>query len=100
MRKESLSFGVGLDTTSITTYSDSPQYYKDFVKEFGDTNLSIPVTANWVSDGKDSYFFPTKGTFQKAGVEVAVPGGDLTYYRANYQLQQYVPIEQGVYHHA
>lgn len=92
--KESLSFGVGLDTTSITTYSDSPQYYKDFVKEFGDTNLSIPVTANWVSDGKDSYFFPTKGTFQKAGIEVAVPGGDLTYYRASYQLQQYVPLNK------
>lgn len=90
--KESLGFGVGLDTTSITTYSDSPKYYKDFVSEFGDTNLSIPVTLNWMSDGKDSFFFPTKGTYQKAGIEVAVPGGDLTYYRANYQLQHFVPL--------
>ncbi|WP_428825205.1 outer membrane protein assembly factor BamA [Azonexus sp. IMCC34842] len=90
--KESLGFGVGLDTTSITTYDDSPKYYKDFVREFGDTNLSIPVTLNWVSDGKDSFFLPTRGTYQKAGVEVAVPGGDLTYYRANYQLQHFVPL--------
>ncbi|UCV02255.1 outer membrane protein assembly factor BamA [Dechloromonas denitrificans] len=90
--KESLGFGVGLDTTSITTYDDSPKYYKDFVREFGDTNLSIPVTLNWISDGKDSYFLPTKGTYQKAGVEVAVPGGDLTYYRASYQLQHFVPL--------
>lgn len=90
--KESLGFGIGLDTTSITTFDDSPKYYKDFVQEFGDTNLSIPVTLNWASDGKDSFFLPTKGTFQKASVEVAVPGGDLTYYRANYQLQHFIPL--------
>ena len=92
--KESLNFGAGLDVTSISTYSDSPQYYKDFVTQFGETNLSIPLTANWTSDGKDSYFFPTKGTFQKAAIELASPGGDLTYYRASYQLQQYFPLNK------
>ncbi len=90
--KESLSFGAGLDSTDITTYDDSPQYYKDFVNQYGNKNLTIPISANWVSDGKDSYFFPTRGTFQKAGIEVAIPGGDLTYYRASYQLQQYFPL--------
>jgi outer membrane protein insertion porin family len=90
--KESLGFGVGLDSTEITTYDDSPQYYKDFVKEFGSRNLSLPMSVNWASDGKDSYLFPTRGVVQKAGAEVAVPGGDLTYYRLNYQLQQYFPL--------
>ncbi len=90
--KESLGFGIGLDSTAITTYDTSPQYYKDYVKEFGERNFSIPLTLNWASDGKDSFFFPTKGTFQKAGLEVALPGGDLTYYRANYQLQHFVPL--------
>jgi outer membrane protein insertion porin family len=90
--KESLSFGVGVDSTSITTYDDSPQYYKDFVRDFGNRNLSIPLSVNWGSDGKDSFFFPTKGTVQKAGLEVTAPIGDLTYYRLNYQLQQYIPL--------
>lgn len=90
--KESLGFGLGLDTTTITTFDASPKYYKDFVSEFGSSNISVPVTINWVSDGKDSYFFPTKGTYQKASVEVAVPGGDLTYYRATYQLQHFIPL--------
>jgi outer membrane protein insertion porin family len=92
--KESLSFGVGLDTTTITTVTDSPQRYKDFVKTFGETNLTIPVSVNWVSDGKNSFLFPTSGTFQKAGLEVAIPGGDLTFYRASYQLQQYFPLSK------
>lgn len=90
--KQSLGVGLGIDYTEITTYSDSPQYYKDFVTDFGDANLSVPLTLNWASDGKDSFFFPTKGTFQKAGIELAVPGGDLTYYRANYQLQHFIPL--------
>jgi len=90
--KQSLGVGLGIDYTAITTYSDSPQYYKDFVRDFGDSNLSVPLTLNWASDGKDSFFFPTKGTFQKAGIELAVPGGDLTYYRVNYQLQHYIPL--------
>lgn len=92
--KESIGVGVGLDSTSITTYDDSPIYYKDFVRKNGDTNLSVPLTLSWVSDGKDSFFFPTSGAFKRAGVEVAVPGGDLTYYRANFQWQQFFPLSK------
>ena len=83
---------MGIDSTNIETTSDSPQYYQDFVDKFGNRNLSLPLTLNWASDGKDSYFFPTKGTFQRAGIEVALPGGDLKYYRANYQLQHFIPL--------
>lgn len=90
--KESLGVGLGIDSTNIETTSDSPQYYQDFVDKFGNRNLSLPLTLNWASDGKDSYFFPTKGTFQRAGIEVALPGGDLKYYRANYQLQHFIPL--------
>ena len=90
--KESLGIGLGVDVTTITTYSTSPQYYIDYVNKFGNTNTSIPVTLSWASDGKDSFFFPTKGTYQKASAEVAIPGGDLTYYRLGYQVQQYFPL--------
>ncbi len=90
--KESIGVGLGLDSTSIKTYEQTPQYYKDYVSRFGETNLSVPLTLSWASDGKDSYFFPTKGTFQRASLEVALPGGDLTYYRASYQLQHFVPL--------
>lgn len=90
--KESLGIGLGIDSTNITTTSDSPQYYQDFVDKFGNRNLSLPLTLNWASDSKDSYFFPTKGTYQRAGIELALPGGDLKYYRANYQLQHFIPL--------
>lgn len=90
--KESLNFGLGLDTTTVSVDSTSPKRYQDFVQTFGSTNITVPATVNWVSDGKDSYIYPTTGRVHRAGLEVAVPGGDLKYYRATYQLQQYFPL--------
>ena len=90
--KESLGLGLGIDSTAITTYDESPQYYKDFVTKFGDRNLSLPLTLSWNSDGKDSFFLPTRGTVQKASLEISVPGADLTYYRAGYQIQHFIPL--------
>src|SRR5574343_245165 len=98
--KESLGFGLGLDTTTITAYSTSPPMYQNYVGYVsGDasasvTKLSIRLSLNWTSDGKDSYLFPTTGLYQKAGLEVAAPGGDLTYYRASYQAQYYIPVSK------
>ena len=99
--KQALSFGFGVDNTEITAFStSSPQIIK-FVEESGGTldnptasNWTIPVTAAWVSDGKDSFLFPTTGWYQKAALEVAVPGGDLTFYRASYQLQRYFALSK------
>ncbi|KAB2921960.1 MAG: outer membrane protein assembly factor BamA [Dechloromonas sp.] len=93
--RESLSFGVGIDSTAISVDREvSPRRYIDYVDKFGSRNLSLPVTLNWTSDGKDSFFFPTRGTYQKAGIEIALPGGDLQYYRASYQLQHFIPLSE------
>lgn len=92
--KESLGVGLGIDSTDIEVFDSSPNYYKRYVQSFGNRNLSLPVSLNWASDGRNSFFFPTKGTYQKAGIEVALPGGDLQYYRATYQLQHFVPLNK------
>ncbi len=95
--KESLGIGLGVDSTSISVDSSSPKRYRDFVGYPGsksDRNLTLPLTLSWTSDGKDSFFFPTRGTYQKAGIEIALPGGDLQYYRATYQLQHFIPLSQ------
>ena len=95
---------LGVDQTEITAFrgSSSPQTIQ-FVEETGGdpnsseptaTNMTIPLTANWISDGKDSYLFPTTGWYQKASFEVAVPGGDLTFYKASYQLQRYFAVSR------
>jgi outer membrane protein insertion porin family len=92
--KESLTFGVGVDLTKIETFDNSALRYQEFARDYPGTNLTLPVSVNWISDGKDSYLFPTAGRYQKAALEVAIPGGDLTFYRTTYQVQQYFPLSK------
>ena len=93
--KESIHLGVGADVTKVTTYAgESPQRYLDFVNEFGETNLTVPLTLGWVSDGKDSFLSPTKGVFQRLNSELGSPAGKLHYVKTTYQLQNFIPVSK------
>ncbi len=86
--QQSINLGLGVDRTRIGTYTSSPQYYKDYVKRVGESNLTFPLTVEWVSDTRNRRFFATQGFYQRLGAEVAIPGSsDLNYYRLGYQWQ-------------
>ncbi|WP_153108701.1 outer membrane protein assembly factor BamA [Propionivibrio limicola] len=98
--KQTLNFGAAIDYTKVEidrTDTDTPLQYVDFIDEFCGTdtykcgNTSVPLTASWVSNTKDSAINPTRGVYQKASFEVS-PLGDLNYYRATYQHQRFYPV--------
>lgn len=89
---DTIEYGIGLETTNITTFDDSPLLQKDFVAAFGNQNSTILGTAGWIRDGRDSLIYPTSGALNKASVELGLPGGDLKYYKLNYQHQRYFPL--------
>ena len=91
---DTIQYGVGYENVDITTFPESPLIYKDYVTTFGPSNSNIFVSAGWARDGRDSLIYPTKGVFQKAGAEVGLPGGDLEYYKLNYQYQRYFPLSR------
>jgi len=92
--KESINIGLGIDNTKITVYDVSPQRYIDFVNTYGSSNLTIPLTASWVSDAKDSNIMPTTGVYQRLGAEIGMPGGDLKYWKLNYQYQRFFALSR------
>ncbi|GHU14318.1 outer membrane protein assembly factor BamA [Betaproteobacteria bacterium] len=92
--RESIGVGLAIDHTKIDVYSQSPWRYREFVREYGKSNITLPATAWWVSDGKDSAIFPTRGVYQRASAEVALPGGDLQYWKLTYQYQRYFPLSK------
>ncbi|MDR3054218.1 MAG: outer membrane protein assembly factor BamA [Zoogloeaceae bacterium] len=92
--RESIGVGLAIDHTKIDVYSRSPWRYQEFVREYGKSNITLPATAWWASDGKDSAIFPTRGVYQRASAEVALPGGDLQYWKLTYQYQRYFPLSK------
>ncbi|SEG60610.1 outer membrane protein assembly factor BamA [Marinobacterium lutimaris] len=88
-----LSFGLGLDVTEINTYEDTADIIKDFIDEEGEDYFSYQMTFGWSDNRLNKGLFPTDGYSQRANIEIALPGSDLTYYRANYNVTWYNPID-------
>jgi outer membrane protein insertion porin family len=90
--RDTINYGLGYEKTSIATFVDSPLIYLDYVAAFGEKSDAILGTIGWTRDGRDSLIYPTKGTYQRAGIEVGLPGASLRYHKTQYQYQRYFPL--------
>ncbi len=79
-----------LEQTRITTGANMPLAYTKYIKEFGATSQSIPLSVGWARDSRDSVLAPSKGRLVRLNGEVGV--GDLRYYRNNAQFQEFFPL--------
>lgn len=91
---DTISYGLAYEDTAITTFADSPLFYRNYVTTFGNQNDAIVGTVGWIRDGRDSLIYPTKGTMQRAISELGLPGASLEYYKLSYQYQRYIPLSR------
>jgi outer membrane protein insertion porin family len=87
-----VNFGIRFDHTTIGLFDESPDRYREFVEEFGETTNTLLLTGGWSRDTRDSVFYATRGLLQSVFVEVAIPPGDIRYYKLNYLAQWYTPL--------
>jgi outer membrane protein insertion porin family len=90
--KDTINFGLGYENTKIDIYPESPLLYKDYVSTFGPENSTIYGTVGWARDSRDSLIYPMSGSLHRSFAELGLPGGDLKYYKAQYQYQRYFPV--------
>ncbi|MBC7456599.1 MAG: outer membrane protein assembly factor BamA [Massilia sp.] len=91
--------GAGSERTIIETDATSPTRYKDYVRQFtgiasgigSATTNSLPLTAAWQRDSRDSAITPSAGRYQRANLELDLFGNS-KYYRAVYEQQWYRPL--------
>jgi outer membrane protein insertion porin family len=88
---DTVNLGGRFENTKLTLFSNSPPAYVDFVKEFGYVTNSYILTAGWSRDTRDNILFPNSGMVQTAFAELALPIGDLQYYKTNYIIQWFTP---------
>ncbi len=89
---DTVNVGASVESTEIQIFENSPQRFRDFVNEFGPRNVVAIGTVGFSRDDRDNTINPTSGPFQRVQAEVAVPGGDLKYYRLTYLGQRFWPI--------
>jgi outer membrane protein insertion porin family len=89
---DTIHYGVGLEQVDITTFPTSPLIYQDYVATFGPSNSNFFLTLGWSRDSRDSFIYPTKGSFHRASGDLGLPVADLEYYKLTYQYQRYFPL--------
>lgn len=89
-----LAFGYERTTIDLGNIPNDQRIrrYQDFIDREGDTFDAFPVTLSWTSDSRDNALLPTRGMNQSLSAEVAVPIGDLEYYKLRYRNNWYHPI--------
>ena len=93
---DTVFFGLGYEGTEIGLTDSSPPAYFKYVNDFGDNTGAVIWTAGWSRDSRDNLLVPNRGRYQRAFLEVSLPVLDLRYYRATYQLQNFVPVTNKV----
>ncbi len=90
---DTVFFGGGLERSQIKPGTNIPAAYLAYADRFGYTSTSVPLTVGWTRDDRDSALAPNSGRYQRLNSEWSV-AGDARYVRANYQYQQYVPLNK------
>jgi len=89
---DTVFFGLRYEGTQIGLTESSPQVYKDYVEDFGDSPAAVALTIGTSRDSRDNLLVPTRGLYQRAFAEWALPVLDLRYYRLTYQHQRFFPV--------
>ncbi|MGH8458055.1 MAG: outer membrane protein assembly factor BamA, partial [Nevskiales bacterium] len=90
---DTVYFGSGYEALTIVPGTNLPVSYQTYANQFGFKSDSIPLTVGWSRDNRDSALVPTTGRYQRVYGDWGV-AGDIKFVRANYQIQQYIPLNK------
>ncbi|MBB5609982.1 MULTISPECIES: outer membrane protein assembly factor BamA [unclassified Janthinobacterium] len=96
---DTIFFGIGAERTRVETDQTSPSRFRQYVIDNGGpsdgigaaTTNSIPLTAAWQRDSRDSALTPSVGRYQRVNLEFDVIGNQ-KYFRAVYEHQYFRPL--------
>ena len=89
-------WGVKYDSTKITVGSATSQNIVDFISSNGESNSTYQLFSSWSFDSRNRRIFATNGSLTSLRGELAVPGGDLEYYKVDFRQLNYFPFGKEV----
>ncbi|KAA0910993.1 outer membrane protein assembly factor BamA [Pusillimonas sp. ANT_WB101] len=83
--------GVSFENNKLSRLRDTtPQAYKDFVEQYGESTNAFIFNVGWSKDTRDSALVPNKGNYTRLSADVSTL--DLQYYMLSAQQQYYLPL--------
>lgn len=66
----------------------------DFINREGDTFDTVRLSSSFAYDTRNKAILPTRGTLHRIRGELAIPGGDLQFYKADYDARWFYPMTE------
>ncbi|QXZ08280.1 outer membrane protein assembly factor BamA [Comamonas sp. Y33R10-2] len=93
---DTIFFGAGVEGNQIKPGNYMPGIYSQYCggsdqEQVGCSKTGIPLTLGWSRDNRDSALAPNAGRYQRLNLEASFLS-DMRYMKANYQVQQYIPL--------
>jgi outer membrane protein insertion porin family len=89
---ETAAAARGIDSQGAISSAQETSSPQGFLEEHGDEFNTLDVKLGWNKSTLNRGIFPTNGGSQKVKFEVAVPGSDVEFYKASYDVQYYKAI--------
>jgi outer membrane protein insertion porin family len=90
----SIYMGFEPQHIELKTTEYSPREVHEFINQNGNSFNIFKITGSWAHDTRNRALFPNQGTLKSFNTEVALPGGDLSYYKLSYRHRWYLPLSR------
>jgi outer membrane protein insertion porin family len=88
----SLNLGLDFENTELDINEFASEQVRDFVDREGDEFNTVRLSGSFAYDTRNKAILPDRGTLHRIRTEVAVPGGDLEYYKVDYDARWFYPV--------
>jgi len=89
------SWSLGFENTRLDINAGAPESYQTWVNENGNNYNSFTTTVSWSHDSRNQAIFPDSGYYSLLSADIALPGGDLEYYKLNIRQKYYYSLAKG-----
>lgn len=87
-----LSFGLGFDNAHATISSLVAEDIWRYVEDNGTQYNSLLGNLSWSRSTLNRGVLADRGSYNRIGIEAALPGSDTPYYKLSYSGQRYLPV--------
>ncbi len=87
-----IGFGLGYENLDLETGSFASKEISDFVTDNGSQFDVFNANINWVKSTLNRGVFATRGTSQRLGLDLTLPGSGLEYFKTTYSAQHLRPL--------
>nr|MDQ2702788.1 outer membrane protein assembly factor BamA [Pseudomonadota bacterium] len=95
---DSVSMMFGIDSNQINPSEGvTPDEVIDYIKAIGARTFhSARTQFLWARDTRNEYFMPSVGSYQRASIEMTLPGSTAEYYKIEYEYSRYWRLNPGL----